>query len=433
MASRQPRSSAAFFVTAAAFLVTMAGTTMPTPLYQGYQAAFDFSVVTVTVIYAVYAAGVLASLLIAGRWSDAIGRKPMLIAGLAFAAVSDLVFLAAGDVAMLLIGRVLSGISAGLYVGAGTAAVVEAAPPAWQGRASLVATAVNIGGLGLGPLLAAVLVDTLPWPLHLTYGVHLGLAVLLLAALSRVPETVAVTPGARVRLAPPAGVPRQVRALFMAAAISSFAGFSVLGLLTALSPWLVAVALHTPSHVVQVSVAVTVFASSVVAQILLQRLAAGQAVILGTALLIVGCALLAIAIALTSYPVMLLAAVVSGAGQGIAFSRGLASVVMRTEPADRAGVASAFFIVAYVALSFPVIGAGLSLQRWGLVTGGVSFGLIVGLLAVVALALLLIEQRRAREGEAAAAAAGVAGVAGVAAAAPTTAAADAASVKPPGR
>ena len=53
MASRQPRSSAAFFVTAAAFLVTMAGTTMPTPLYQGYQAAFDFSVVTVTVIYAV--------------------------------------------------------------------------------------------------------------------------------------------------------------------------------------------------------------------------------------------------------------------------------------------------------------------------------------------------------------------------------------------
>ena len=94
---------------------------------------------------------------------------------------------------------------------------------------------------------------------------------------------------------------------------------------------------------------------------------------------------------------MMAAAVVSGAGQGIAFSRGLASVVTRTEPAARAGIASAFFIVAYVALSFPVIGAGLSLQRWGLVTGGVGFGLLVGLLAVAALVLLLIEQRRDRD------------------------------------
>lgn len=394
MTPRRSGSPAAFALTAAAFLVTMAGTTMPTPLYQGYQAVFGFSVVTVTVIYAVYAAGVLASLLIAGRWSDTIGRKPVLIAGLAIAAVSDLVFVAAGDLTTLLVGRVLSGVSAGLYVGAGTAAVVEAAPPAWQARAPLVATAVNIGGLGLGPLLAATLVDTLPWPLHLSYLVHGGLALLLLAGLARVPETVDVQPGARVGLQPPARVPRPIRGLFIAAAVSSFAGFSVLGLLTALSPWLVAVALGQPSHIVQVSVAVTIFASSVAAQILLNRLAAGRAVVLGTALLVAGCALLAIAIALTSYPVMMLAAVVSGAGQGIAFSRGLASVVSRTEPADRAGVASAFFIVAYVALSFPVIGAGLSLQRWGLATGGVGFGLLVGALAAIALVLLLIEQRR---------------------------------------
>lgn len=388
----------AFVVVAAAFLATMLGTTMPTPLYQGYQASFGFSVVTVTVIYAVYAAGVLACLLIAGRWSDTIGRKPMLIAGLAIAAVSDLVFLAAGNVLTLLAGRVLSGVSAGVFVGAATAAVVEMAPPSWRDRAPLVATAVNIGGLGFGPLLAAFLVDHFPWPLHLTYAVHLALCLIGLALLLRLPETVAVVPGARPRLEPPARVPRAVRPLFIAAAISSFAGFSVLGLLTALSPWLVAVALVEPSHVVKVSVVVTAFASSVLAQILLRRMATDRAVVIGTALLIAGCALLSVAIGLASFPVMVAAAVVSGAGQGIAFSRGLAAVVGRTAPAARAGVASAFFIVAYVALSFPVIGAGIALQRWGLAGGGVGFGIIVSLLAVLALVLLLREQRRAADG-----------------------------------
>ena len=205
----------------------------------------------------------------------------------------------------------------------------------------------------------------------------------------------AVAPGARVGVEPPARVPRPVRPLFLAAAISSFAGFSVLGLLAALSPWLVAATMVEPSHVLQVSVVVTAFGSSVLAQVLLRRLTTDRAVVLGTILLIAGCVLLSTAIGLASYPVMMAAAVVSGAGQGVAFSRGLAAVVGRIGPADRAGVASAFFIVAYIALSFPVIGAGIALQRWGLAAGGVGFGLVVGVLAVVALGLLLREQKRA--------------------------------------
>ena len=110
-----------------------------------------FSVLTTTVIYATYAGGVLFALLVFGRWSDAIGRRPMLLAGVRFALASAVVFLLADSVPMLLVGRVLSGLSAGIFTGTATAAVIEAAPPDWRTKAAAVATVANVGGLGAGP------------------------------------------------------------------------------------------------------------------------------------------------------------------------------------------------------------------------------------------------------------------------------------------
>jgi hypothetical protein len=111
------RSRVAFPLLAYAFTAIMIGTTLPTPMYALYSAKMHFSVLTTTVVFATYAGGVLAALLVMGRWSDVVGRRPMLLLGAAFALASALVFLAADTVDLLLIGRVLSGLSAGVYVG----------------------------------------------------------------------------------------------------------------------------------------------------------------------------------------------------------------------------------------------------------------------------------------------------------------------------
>ena len=63
----------------------MLGTTLPTPMYALYAERMHFAVLTTTVIFATYAVGVLFALLVFGRWSDAIGRRPMLLAGAACA------------------------------------------------------------------------------------------------------------------------------------------------------------------------------------------------------------------------------------------------------------------------------------------------------------------------------------------------------------
>lgn len=67
-------------------------------MYALYAEHMNFAVLTTTVIYATYAGGVLFALLLFGRWSDAIGRRPMLLAGVAAALISAGVFLMADSV-----------------------------------------------------------------------------------------------------------------------------------------------------------------------------------------------------------------------------------------------------------------------------------------------------------------------------------------------
>ena len=85
-----------------ALAVAMLGTTLPTPLYGLYRQRFGFSELIVTVIFAVYAAGVIASLVLFGRLSDQVGRRRMLLPGLVLSALSAVCFLTAGSVALRL-------------------------------------------------------------------------------------------------------------------------------------------------------------------------------------------------------------------------------------------------------------------------------------------------------------------------------------------
>ena len=126
----------AFWLIAYVFAATMLGTTLPTPLYVIWQSEWHFSSGVITLIFAVYAAGVLAALILAGRASDQVGRRPVLGAALAFSTLSTVVFIVAASVGWLFLGRVLSGFSAGLMAGTATAALTDMLGRAKPRRAS---------------------------------------------------------------------------------------------------------------------------------------------------------------------------------------------------------------------------------------------------------------------------------------------------------
>lgn len=373
---------AAFWLVAAAFAVTMMGTTLPTPLYVLYQGELRFSTLMITVIYAVYAVGVLGALLLFGRVSDQIGRRRALLPGLAASMLSAVVFLAADDLVLLFTGRVLSGLSAGVFTGTATAALVDLAGEENTERASLVATAVNMGGLGSGPLLAGLLAELAPAPLRLPYAVDLVLLVLVTAGVWWfVPETVEGA-ARRPRLRPSRpGVPPEVRGVFVRAATAGFAGFAVLGLFTAVAPSFLGEVLGLHSFALSGSVVASVFAASTVGQIVLVPRFGEASLPVGCAGLVAGMGLLTAGLALESFPLVLIAGMVAGLGQGMSFRAGLTAVNARAPFAQRAGVASTFFVVIYVALSLPVIGEGVATDAVGLRAAGIGFSVAVAVLA----------------------------------------------------
>ena len=381
----------AFGMLAYAFAAIMIGTTLPTPMYALYGEQMHFAVLTTTVIYATYAGGVLFALLAFGRWSDAIGRRPVLLAGVVFAVASAAVFLVAHSVSMLLVGRVLSGLSAGIFTGTATAAVIEAAPENWRTRAAAAATVANIGGLGTGPLLAGLLVEYAPAPLHLSFIVHIVLALLAGAAVLIVPETSQRTGSIGVQRL---SVPAEVRAVFVIAALAAFAGFAVTGLFTAVAPSFLSQVVGITNHAVAGLIACSIFAASAVAQVAARTMNPQRAVAIGCAILVVGMVILAVALHFSSLAGLIAAAVVSGIGQGISFSRGLAAVAERTPPGRRAEVSSTYFVVAYVAISLPVVGEGLAARRWGLQTAGVTFAIAVAILSIICLVAILVQEAR---------------------------------------
>ncbi len=155
----------ALYLLASLIVSLLAASAAPTPLYALYQQQWGFTAITVTIVFGVYAVAVLIALLIFGRLSDAIGRKPVLLAALAVQVVAMLVYATAGGVGELLAARIIQGLGTGAALGAIGAAMLDVD----KARGAL-ANALSPGlGTGSGALLSALFVAFLPAPSHLIY------------------------------------------------------------------------------------------------------------------------------------------------------------------------------------------------------------------------------------------------------------------------
>jgi MFS family permease len=354
----------AFWLLAAVLTTVMLGTTLPTPLYVIYQAQWHFSAVVVTVTFAVYAVAVLVTLLFAGRSSDQAGRKPVLAVALASSALSTVVFILAPNVGVLFAGRILSGLSAGLMTGTATAMLTELVPASASRRASLVATAANMGGLGLGPLIAGLFAQYAPHPTVLVFEVYLALLAAAGLCLFLIPETVSPRRRPALRFVGLA-IPEQGRGEFIAAGTAAFAAFALLGLFSALAPTFVGSVLHQPSHAVQGGVVFLLLAVGSVTQVLLSRFSSRRVVMAGLGLFLVALALIVAALSQAGIALFLAGTVVGGVAVGAVFLGSLATANRLAPPERRGHVISTYFVLCYCGLIIPVVGVGVATEFTG--------------------------------------------------------------------
>jgi MFS family permease len=354
----------AFWVTAAAFLVNMAFSAVPTPLYVIYQQRDHFSDLMVTIVYAVYAVGVIGSLFLAGHLSDRIGRRRIFVPALAANVVSSLIFIFDPGLAGLIVARIVSGVSVGLTTATATSYLAElhaaARPESTARRAEVVAIGSNLGGIGFGPLAAGLLASFAPAPLRLPYVVF-GVALVLLAmAVARSPETVRA-PELRAPYRPQRiAVPARSRGTYFAATFAGLSAFAVFGVFNSLVPSFLAGTLHESSHAVAGAVAFAAFAAGAAAQIAQARVTNDVLLRRSVPTIVLGLGLLVGAMWAGNLAMFVAGGVITGAGAGMVFKGSLVAAASVAPEGARAEVLAGFFLGAYVGLSIPVVGLGVA-------------------------------------------------------------------------
>jgi MFS family permease len=354
----------AFWLVAMAFLLNMAFSAVPTPLYVLYQRRDHFSGVMVTIVYAVYAVGVIASLFLVGHISDWVGRRRVLVIALLVNVASALLFIFSPSLVGLIAARVVCGVAVGMTTATATAYLaelhLEVRPGASTKRPQVIAIAANLGGIGFGPLLGGLLAQFAPAPLRLPYIV-VGAALVVLALLiTCTPETVSILENLPVWRPQRVAVPPEGRRQFFAATSAGLAAFAVYGVFNSLVPSFLAGTMHESSHAVAGAVAFSAFAAGALAQITLGRLDTMPMLRRSVPILLAGLALFTVGMWVPSLLIFILGGVVTGAGAGLVFRGALVAAGSTAPLESRAEVLAGFFLGAYVGLSVPVIGLGIA-------------------------------------------------------------------------
>jgi MFS family permease len=383
----------AFWLVGVAIATVTAASSAPSPLYPVYQVQFRFSEITLTAIFAIYAFSLLISLLTVGRLSDYIGRRVVLAAALAVDAGAMALFIGSDSAEWLLWARAVQGFATGAAFGVAGAYLFDL-QPAGSRLGSLVNTALPVLGIGLGAIIAGVLVEYGPHPTLLIFVILMALFVLLAVATALLPETVRRVPGAAAALRPRVAVPPRARRAFAGAVPTMASGWALNGLTLSVGASLLGTVFRQSNHGV-IGLVIGLFTlSAATASVLVRDMSPWTMAELGSAATAVGAVLFVFALAGTSIALFVLASIVGGGGFGTGYLGSIRSVSQLAEIHERAGLISAVYVVSYLAFSIPALVAGVEATHVGLRDTSFGYGCLIALIAFSALTFAWLNARR---------------------------------------
>ncbi len=379
--------TAATSAVAAMIGVLFAGSTVLTPLYIMYKQAFGFSQISLTLIYAAYVIGNLCALLLFGRLSDELGRRPTAVASMVLAIVSALIFLFARGTGALYLGRIVSGLAVGIGAGTAAAWLAELIDDESKSRATIIATSANFTGLGIGALVAGVLAQYLPWPLHLPYVVYLLVLFAVAALVLMAPETITRRrpPLQDISVRPRISVPPEIRAQFVAPAVTGFGALALVGFYAALVPSLLADQLHVANHAVAGLIFLELAVVVAGAILATQSFSSRSSMLLALAMMPPSVALIVAAQLEASMVLLIAATAVCAVTAGLGY-RGSLQVTNQIAPEDRrAEIVSSYLLCVFAGNALPVIGIGLISTLAGPIAASLAFAATIVAFALLAL------------------------------------------------
>ena len=383
--SRAARQNNGFAAVTTSFVAVFAAGSTSIPLYDTYERmdklmATDFSIVTVA-----YFACAVFALLVLGRLSNHLGRRPVTIATLLLGAAGTLTLIGVHGLAPLLIGRVLQGLAAGLAGSAIAAYTVDTAPKEPKWLAATVTTTATTVGLSIGVFGSAVLVEFGPAPRALTYLVFAAILVGCAIAIATRAETVQPNPGAAHSLIPRLTVPDGARRYLPVAGCIFVATWAFGGYATSFGPSVAAGYLHSSSPVIAAAVFASYMAPSVFGGPLTGRISPATTQRLGMILVTIAAVGFVSALTIGNAAVFIIAGILGGLGMGAGMSANMRILLPQAAPAQRAGLLAVIYAMSYLGAAIPSLIAGQLSRSISLLDITIGYGVLAALACVVVL------------------------------------------------
>lgn len=376
------RSRAGFLLALAGLTLMMAGASAPSPFYPVLRAQIGFSSATMTGIFAIYAASLLATLLVAGRMSDHLGRRPVLSAGFMLLSFGMLEFLWAQSAAMLLLARLMQGVASGLLISTLSASSSDHEPHAHPGLAALWNAVAPLAGLAVGALAGGAMLALIPAPRVATF---LGLAVIYASLALLVwlpPETAPRHPGMLASLRPRVAVPPHIRAAFQRGMPAVLASWGTGSLFLSLGAPIVAEVFEVHAALVQGAIVALLTGTGALACYATRGLTPRRIALVGTDALALGTVLSLAALMTGSFTLYLTSVFIAGVGFGTCFAGVMRTLAPQVAPEERGGLFAALFTLSYTAFGVPAVIAGMAVPELGLRMTTEIYGVVIVLLSL---------------------------------------------------
>jgi predicted MFS family arabinose efflux permease len=388
---RRASPALAFTGVTLSFLGLFLAAGAPSPLFRLEQQEWGFPVWLLTIAFAIYAIALLATLLVAGSLSDYTGRRPVLIGALGVEAAAMLIFLFAPNIGWVIAARTVQGIATGAGVSTFTAAAAEYAPARHKKLGVLAGSVAPAAGLGLGALIAGIVVQFTAAPSSIIFTFLAVFFVLGMIVVIASPETVARRGDALRSLTPHVSVPRLARSEFFASIPVHIATWMLGGLYLGLVPSIMHSVFDVGGGLVTGLAILALSGTGALAGFLFSSTPARSAVILGGSLTVTGTAVILFSIITAELPLFFVGSVIAGAGFGASFSGALRIIAPLAEARQHAELFAAIYLVSYLSFSLPVVVAGLLVSTAGITATVVVYG---GTVITAALAGLIWQASR---------------------------------------
>ncbi|MGG4491244.1 MFS transporter [Metabacillus idriensis] len=355
-------------------LLMSSGATFITPLFPLYSETYQMNSLQITILFAIYAAFLLPTLLVTGNKGSTWGLKRVVRSSIWISIISTLFFLGSIDDWMLYVARLLEGIAYGAFTGTAVAFLMKLTPPNKVSTAIKLSGVTILVGFGLGPAIAGLILQYLQLqPLQLPFGILLVLLIITLIILETIPKDVVSHEQTRVITKISLGVPSNIRSHFWSmVGLPIFTVFTIQGIAFSLIPTFVKNVIHTSNLSVSGLIIFVLLSGAALAQFIPWPSHPVTRIRFGTLLLAIGSWVIVSSGLTSSLALLWTGIIIQAIGGGWTFQIALRFAGQLPEPKARPRVISAFYFCAYSGFIVPVIGVGALTQFFNL-----NFSLIV--------------------------------------------------------